>query len=116
MGQTRAKAISKFVRVTPRKARLVADLIRGLPVDEAEIQLNFSQMRAGKLLQKTLASAVANAETNHEARRDMLHVVEVRVDEGPYMKRAKARARGARSPILKKTSHLTVVVSEKGEE
>lgn len=110
------KAVTKFVRVPPRKARYAADLIRGLSIEAAEEQLAFSQLKAGRILGKTLASAIANAETNHEARRDMLHVVEVRVDQGPSFKRAKARARGSRSPILKRTSHLTVVVGEKGEE
>lgn len=111
-----AKAITKFVRVPPRKARLAADLIRGLSVEQAEEQLMFCNMKSGRYLRKTLASAVANAETQHDARRDLLHVVDVRVDEGPHIKRAKSRSRGSRTPVIKRTSHMTVVVSEKGEE
>ena len=111
-----AKAVTKFVRIPPRKARLAANLIRGLKVDEANLQLLNCNMKGGRLLKKTVDSAVANAEINLDARRDLLHVVEVRVDEGPTMKRAKSRSRGSRSPILKRTSHFTVVVGEKGEE
>jgi large subunit ribosomal protein L22 len=111
-----SKAVTKFVRVPPRKARYAADLIRGLSVEAAQEQLAFCQLKAGRFLTKTLASAVANAETNNEVRRDMLHVLEVKVDQGPVFKRAKPRARGSRTPIMKRTSHLTVVVGEKGEE
>lgn len=108
-----SKAITKFIRIPPRKARLAANLIRGLPVEDAGVQLGYCQMKAGRLLKKTLDSAVANAEMEWDARRDQLVVVEVRVDEGPRFKRAKSKCRGGRSPILKRTSHFTVVVSEK---
>ncbi len=108
-----AKAQTKYIRIPPRKARLAADLIRGLSVPEAETQLGFSSLKAGRLLQKTLKSAVANAELQSDARREELIVVEVRVDEGPHMKRAKSRSKGSRSPILKRTSHFTVVVGQK---
>ena len=111
-----AKAVTKFIRIPPRKARLAANLIRGLRVDEANLQLLNCSMKAGRLLKKTVDSAVANAEVNLDARRDLLHIVEVRVDEGPTMKRAKSRSRGSRSPIMKRTSHFTVVVGEKVEE
>ena len=111
----RSKAITKFVRITPRKARLAADLIRGISVQAADEQLIFCNLKAGRLLRKTLASAVANAEVQHDARRDKLHVLEVRIDEGPTMKRAKSKSRGGRAPILKRTSHMTIVVGEKGE-
>lgn len=106
-----AKAITKYVRISPRKARLAADLIRGVPVEEATLQLQYCNMKAGRLLKKTLDSAVANAETQLEARKEHLIVSEVRVDEGPTFKRAKPRNRGGRHPILKRTSHFTVVVS-----
>jgi len=109
----RSKAITKFIRVPPRKARLAANLIRGLPVEDAGVQLGFSNLKAGRLLKKTLDSAIANAEMQWDARRDQLYVVEVRVDEGPRYKRAKSKCRGGRSPILKRTSHFTVVVGEK---
>jgi large subunit ribosomal protein L22 len=106
----KAKAITKYVRVSPRKARLAADIIRGLTIEDAMFQLNASNLKAGKLLGKTLDSAVANAETQLELRREDLKVVEVRVDEGPTMKRILPRNRGGRHPILKRMSHFTVVV------
>lgn len=109
---TNAKAVTKYVRVPPRKARLAADLIRGLPVDKAATQLMYCKMKAGLHLKKVLDSAIANAETNFDARRDQLKVIEVRVDEGPRLKRAKSKNKGGRAPIVKKTSHFTVVVSE----
>lgn len=105
------KAISRYMRVTPRKARLAADLIRGLPVTAARLQLEACGMKGGKLLRKTLDSAIANAEMQSDTSAEKLKVQEVRVDEGPKLKRAKPRSRGQRHPIIKKTSHLTVVVS-----
>lgn len=106
-----AKAISKYVRISPRKARLAAGLIRNLPVEEALFQLKYSSLRGGTLLKRTLASAIANAETSLDAKRESLRVQEVRVDAGPIMKRAKSKSRGGRVPIMKRTSHFTVVVS-----
>lgn len=106
----RAKAITKYVRISPRKARLAAALIRGLNTQDAEQQLKFSSLKAGRLLSKTLLSAVANAETQLDAKREDLKVLEVRIDEGPTLKRSRSRNRGGRHPILKRTSHFTVVV------
>lgn len=106
-----AKAITKFVRISPRKARLAAGLIRGLPVQQAGFQLMNSNLRAGRLLKKTLDSAIANAETQLDLKREELKVAEVRVDAGPTMKRAKPKNKGGRHPIMKRTSHFTVVVS-----
>lgn len=108
---TGAKAITKFVRISPRKARLAAGLIRGLSVEQATLQLQFSQLKGGRLLKKTLDSAVANAE-QMDLRRDEIIVKEVRVDAGPTLKRAKPKNRGGRHPILKRTSHFTVVVGK----
>lgn len=110
-----AKAITKYVRISPRKARLAAGLIRGLSVPEAATQLTFSNLKAGLLLKKTLDSAVANAETQHDVRRENLKVHEVRVDAGPTLKRAKPKNRGGRHPIMKRTSHFTVIVSNQEE-
>jgi large subunit ribosomal protein L22 len=107
-----AKAITKYIRINPRKARLAAGLIRGLPVAEASMQLMFSHLKAGRLLKKTLDSAVANAETMLDMRRENLKVFEVRVDAGPTLKRAKPKNRGGRHPIMKRTSHFTVILSE----
>lgn len=105
-----ATAITRYVRISPRKARLAAGLIRGLSVSQAADQLLFSNLKAGRLLKKTLDSAVANAESQLDLRRESLKVAEVRVDEGPTMKRAKPKNRGGRHPIMKRTSHFTVVV------
>lgn len=106
----KAKAVNKMLRVSPSKARLAAGLIRGLQVDAAMAQLMVSPLKAARMLSKTLASAISNAENTLEVSRETLSVMEVRVDEGPRFKRAKARSKGGRSPILKRTSHFTVVV------
>jgi large subunit ribosomal protein L22 len=106
------KAITKYVRISPRKARLAADLIRGLPIEDARLQLAACGLKGGRLLIKTLDSAVANAELLAETSAKKLIVSEVRVDEGPRLKRAKPRSRGSRHPILKRMSHFTVVVGE----
>ncbi len=107
-----ARAQTKYIRIPPRKARLVADLIRGKSVEEAVVQLNFCQQKAGRLLQKTLHSAVANAETQLNVQRRDLKVAEVRVDAGPVMKRAKSKNKGGRVPVMKRTSHFTIIVAE----
>ncbi|HEY5259114.1 MAG TPA: 50S ribosomal protein L22 [Rhabdochlamydiaceae bacterium] len=106
-----AKAITKNVRVPPRKARLAADIIRGMKVEDASLQLQFSPMKGGKLLKKTLDSAVANAETQLNVQRRDLVVYEVRVDAGQVLKRAKSRSKGSRVPIMKRTSHFTIIVA-----
>ncbi len=106
-----AHAKTKFVRISPRKARLAAALIRGKKVEEASTQLMFSSLRGGRLLKKTLDAAVANAETQLNVQRRDLHVKEVRVDAGPTLKRAKPKNKGGSHPIMKRTSHFTVVVA-----
>lgn len=105
-----ARAITKNVRISPRKARLAAALIRGLPVQSASQQLMNCNLKAGRLLQKTLMSAIANAETQLELRRENLVVSEARVDAGPVFKRAKPKNKGGRHPIMKRTSHFVIVV------
>lgn len=110
-----AKAISKFIRISPQKARLAAGLIRGLNVEEASVQLRYSQLRGGRLIKKTLDSAVANAETQLNLKRENLVVKEVRVDCGPTLKRAKSKNKGGKVPILKRTSHFTVIVATTAE-
>ncbi len=105
----RAKA--RYVRVAPRKARLVADQIRGLPVDEARTLLTFSSRGAARDLLRLLDSAAANAEANHELVAEDLRVVAISVDEGPTLKRWRARARGRATRIEKKTSHLSVALT-----
>lgn len=105
------KAFSNFVRISPRKARLAAGLIRGKSVEDAVVQLQFSPIRGGRLLLKTLKSAIANAQVQHEAKVGDLKVHEVKVDGGPSFKRGKSRNRGGVAPILKRTSHFTVVLA-----
>jgi large subunit ribosomal protein L22 len=102
----------KYVRISPQKCRLVADQIRGLPVERALNILKFSNKRAALLLKKTLDTAIANAENNEGADIDELRVSSVCVDEGPTMKRMRARAKGRGSRILKRTSHILVTVSD----
>lgn len=106
-----AKAVTKYVRISPRKARYAADLIRGLNVEQASLQLIHSRLRGGRLIKKTLDTAVANAETLLDARRESLTVHEVRVDPGPILRRAKPRSKGSSVPVNKRTSHFTIVVS-----
>lgn len=105
------KAVTKYLRIPPRKARLAAALIRGLKVEDAAMQLLYSGLKGGKLLKKTLDSAVANAETQLNVPRQKLTVKEVRVDCGPVLKRSKSKARGGMVPIMKRTSHFTVIVA-----
>jgi large subunit ribosomal protein L22 len=105
----------KHARISAQKARLLADLIRGLPVDKASNILKFSTKKAAELVKKVLDSAVANAEHNNGADIDELKVAKVFVDEGPMFKRVHARARGRAARILKRTCHITVMVSDNQE-
>lgn len=102
------------VRITPQKARLVADQIRGLPVDRAINILAFSNKKAAAIIKKVLESAIASAEHNDGADVDELKVRTITVDEGPVMKRFRPRARGRANQISKRTSHITVTVEETG--
>ena len=110
---TSAKATAKTVRVSPRNSRLVIDLIRGKSVAEAIAILKFTPNKAAGIIEKVLMSAVANAENNFDLDVENLVVSEAFVNEGPTMKRFRPRAKGSASPINKRTSHVTVVVSEK---
>jgi large subunit ribosomal protein L22 len=106
------QAVLKFVRLSPQKARLVADLVRGKKVDEAINTLKFSNQRAAGIIQKVLESAIANAENNNGADVDELKVREIFVDEGPVMKRIQPRAKGRADRIHKRTSHITIRVGD----
>ncbi len=108
-----ARAIAKGVRIPPRKARLVIDLIRGKNVVEADKILNNLNKEAARLIRKVLTSAVANAENNMGLKKETLIVKEAFVDEGQTLKRMKFGSRGHVDPIKKRTSHITIVVSEK---
>ncbi|MDR2833803.1 MAG: 50S ribosomal protein L22 [Streptococcaceae bacterium] len=108
-----AKATAKTVRVSPRKARLVMDLVRGKQVAEAISILKFTPNKAAGIIEKVLMSAIANAENNFDLDVENLYISEAFVNEGPTMKRFRPRAKGSASPIMKRTSHVTVVVTEK---
>ena len=103
----------RFARISPQKCRLVADQIRGLPVDKALNILAFSPKKGAAMLKKVLESAIANAEHNDGADLDELCIKSVFVDQGPTMKRIMPRAKGRANRILKRTSHITVAVGEK---
>ena len=110
------KAVAKFVRIAPRKVRIVMDLIRGKDVAEAFAILKFTPKRGSKFIEKVLKSAVANAENNFEMDTEKLYVSTCFVDQGPTLKRIHPRSRGQAFGILKHTSHITVMVSEKESE
>ena len=99
-------------RISAQKVRLVADQVRGMPVEEAEQLLSFSTKKAARIIKKVLLSAIANAEHNEGADIDELRVSAICVDEGPTMKRIRARAKGRAARILKRTSHITLTVAD----
>ncbi len=104
------RAVTKYVRISPSKARLAANMIRGKNATDAMTQLNHSPLKGSKLLKKTLMSAIANAEVKLEARKESLSIYEVKVDEGPTLKRFKSKCRGGRVPIMKRMSHFTIIL------
>lgn len=108
-----ARAVARHVRISPRKARQVIDLIRGKDVDEALTILKFTPKGASPIVEKVLRSAVANAENNFEMDVDSLYVAECFVDVGPTLKRIRPRARGMADRIRKRTSHITVILRER---
>jgi large subunit ribosomal protein L22 len=110
-----ARAQARFIRVTPRKARRVVDLIRGLPAAEAQAVLRFAPQAASEPVGKVLASAIANAEHNFNLAADTLVVSRAFVDEGPTLKRFRPRAQGRAYRINKRTSHITVVLESRDE-
>ena len=105
-------ATLKRCRISPQKCRLVADSLRGLSVERALETLRFSNTKSATLVLKLLESAIANAENNEGGDIDELKVGKIWVDQGATMKRFKARARGRASPIKKRTSHITIVLSD----
>ena len=107
-----ATAIARFIRISPRKARLVAENIKGKPVEDAMNILTFTPKKAAKVLSKVLHSAIANAEQTPGTNIDTLFVKKVTIDEGPSWKRIMPRAMGRAYRIKKRTSHITVVVDE----
>jgi large subunit ribosomal protein L22 len=109
------RASSRYVRVAPRKARLVADQVRGLQIDRARALLRFSPRGAAQDIAKLLESAASNAENNHDLVADEMRVAEITVDEGPTIKRYRPRALGRATPINKRTSHIAVALSPEGD-
>jgi ribosomal protein L22 len=110
------RASSRYVRVPPRKARLVADQVRGMPIERARALLEFSPRGAAHDIRKLIESAASNAENNHDLVADEMKVVEITVDEGPTLRRFRPRALGRATPINKRTSHIAVALSPEGEE
>jgi ribosomal protein L22 len=109
------RASSRYVRVAPRKARLVADQVRGLQIDKARALLQFSPRGAAHDIGKLIESAAANAENNHDLVADEMRVAEITVDEGPTLRRFRPRALGRATPINKRTSHIAVALSPEEE-
>ncbi len=109
-----AKAEGKFIRVAPRKARAIVDLIRGKSLSEAQTILSFNPRSASRIVKKILDSAAANAEFNHHLKLENLYVKEARVDQGPALKRYRPRAMGRATMVKYYTSHIKIVLAEMG--
>lgn len=105
------KAVEKYIRISPKKARLVADIVRGQKAVAALATLKFMPKKAAKIIYKALSSAVANATNNAGLDKDSLVITKITVDKGPSLKRFRPRSRGMASALLKRTSHITVIVS-----
>lgn len=107
-----AKAVAKYIRMSPQKVRLVIDLVRGKEVEEAKNILLFTRKYAADPVRKVLLSALANAKQNPNIDENILYVKEIFVDQGPSLKRWRARAQGRAASIKKRTSHITVILDE----
>ncbi|MCI6863333.1 50S ribosomal protein L22 [Anaerobiospirillum succiniciproducens] len=110
---TEIKAVHRFARTSAQKARLVADQVRGMPVDQAYDLLKFSPRKAAALIAKVLNSAIANAENNNGLDSSKLVISRILIDEGPSLKRIMPRAKGRADRIVKRTSHISIYVSER---
>ena len=106
-------AVAKYVRISPQKVRLAMDTVRGKKVEDALNMLSFTSRRSSNILKKLINSAVANAQQNSNVDVDNLYIHRIFADEGPTLKRFRPRAMGRASRILKRTSHLTVILDEK---
>lgn len=111
--QVETRAVARYIRVSPLKARQVADLVRGKKVFEANGILQYTNKKSAPIIQKVLKSAIANAEHNNDMDSDDLFISEIRIDEGPTIKRMKSRAYGRADVRRHRTSHITVVLREK---
>lgn len=110
------KATARYVRISPRKLRLVADLVRGRDIATARTTLSFTPKNGARVIDKLIASAVANAENNHDMTADDLYIRSIYVNEGPTMKRYRPRALGRAYRIRKRSSHVTVELASREEE
>jgi len=108
-----AKAVAKYIRMSPQKVRLVVDMVRGKKVEEAKQILQFARKYAADPVTKVLLSALANAKQNPDIDENILFVKKIFVDQGPSLKRWRARAQGRAASIKKRTSHITVVLDER---
>ena len=107
------RAVTKYIRISPQKVRMVVDAVKGKPVETGLNILKFMPQKGARLLAKTIRSAVANAEQRADVDIDRLIIENIFADQGPTLKRFRARARGRGTRILKRTSHITVVLAEK---
>lgn len=107
-----AKSVLRYARITPRKMRLLADMVRGKPLPQAVAALQNTQKRGAPILEKLVMSAAANASDRHGSDPDALYIKTIFVDGGPIIKRFITRSHGMASPLLKRTSHVTVVVDD----
>jgi len=112
----KVRAQAKYIRQSPYKVRQVLDLVRGLPVGDAQAVLTHANRRAAEPVSKVLNSAIANAEHNHSIDADELVIAEAYADEGPTLRRYRPRARGRATRIRKRTSHITIVVADRAKE
>ena len=108
-----SRATLKFARISSRKVKIVADLIRGKDVDEALAIMKFTPKASSEVLEKLLKSAIANAENNHDMKHENLYVAEIYANQGPTLKRIRPAAKGSAVRIRKRTSHITIVLKEK---
>ena len=111
--QNEARATLKFARISARKVKIVADLIRGKDVDEAISIVKFTPKASSEIIEKLLKSAIANAENNHGMKHENLYVAEIFANQGPTLKRIRPAAKGSAVRIRKRTSHITIVLKEK---
>ena len=108
-----AKATAKYVRVSPRKAGQICDLVRGKNVDEALAIVKYTPKAASEIIEKLLKSAIANAENNHSMAHEKLYIDEIYANQGPTLKRIRPAAKGSAVRIRKRTSHITIVLKER---
>ena len=111
--EKQAKATLRYSRISARKVKIVADLIRGKDVDEALAIVKFTPKASSEIIEKLLKSAIANAENNHDMKHENLYVAEIYANQGPTLKRIRPAAKGSAVRIRKRTSHITIVVKER---